>query len=239
MRHIEEEQFEYVRYAFEHDTMHFQIGIDDDEKAKIKAIICAAKANPIENEYPDYLSESATIELFAVTSSIVKRKGGSTHTREKRIYDKKVVAEQQTILRMPIKNENEFSKQYGWLFDRPKHSHELLIESFKRNWDNHMKSHIKYPKKKPIAIFVISYTDVALSAVDKATGNELLYQLSCDKELLDFINDNSELIDYVVFETPFCVEVIKTTVPSDCYKNHLVFKENMIRIATVMHRIKL
>jgi len=239
MRPREEKQFNCIKAAFLDDRAHFHVGINEAEKTKLKEIINNAKPNPNEYDYPDYLTDIATIELFEITSSKVKRKGGSTQTREKKKYDKEVLAEQQEILRTHAKNKDDYYKQYGWRFSRPEHSHEFLKSSFENNFNNHLESLKKYEGNQSIAIFAVSYTDMALSGTDGNAGVEIIYQLSLDKDLLDFINGNSEYVDYVIFESPFCVEVIKTIVPSDLYKKDLVFKENNIGIATVMHRVKL
>lgn len=238
MRYREIQLFNIIKTAFISDNVFFSVDISEAEKDQLRTIVSNAVQNPNENDYPDFLDETGTIELFEITSSKVKRKGGSAQIREKKKYDHRVMGEQLEILRRPIESEDDYLKQYGWEFDRPKHSHNYLIESLKKNWDKHTKSLKKYSGGQNVSIFAIGYFDMALSAIDKEVDRETDYKLSYDSDALQFLNANAEDIDFVIFATQFYVEVIKTSVPYDCYPKQLCFKENNVGTATIMHRVR-
>ena len=111
MRNREIQLFNIIRAAFINGKVYFSLGFSESEASQLREVVSNAIPNPNNNEYPDFLTETATIELFEITSSIVNRKGGAAQIREKKQYDRKVMEEQLDIISYPVESEDDYSRQ--------------------------------------------------------------------------------------------------------------------------------
>ncbi|CAH2247230.1 hypothetical protein ACOSJ1_CBNAJBGD_02686 [Enterococcus faecium] len=106
----------------------------------------------------------------------------------------------------------------------PEHSYKDLINSFKKNFVNHIKSLEKYDPKEKIGIFLIDYGDdgalsmaeLSLEGVNELYAGDLVrqekldsYRLTRDKKLLDWLYEFKDKLQYVIFLTRTNVEIIK------------------------------
>ena len=108
--------------------------------------------------------------------------------------------------------------------DNPEHNHTFLIKSFEQNWTNHINSLHNYTGKKDVGIFLIEYSDYALSMVENVYEGWIdgmsqgdmreqeefhCYRLTRDKVLLDFIYKYRDEIKYVIFVYQDGFEIIR------------------------------
>lgn len=113
----------------------------------------------------------------------------------------------------------------SWAFQNPTHSHDFLMDSFKKNWGRHLASSKKYSGEKEIGIFIVEYTEIALAMcenvychwIDGMAQGDMReqesfkeYRLSRDKKLLKYIYGFKSAIKYVVFVNSARCEVICT-----------------------------
>ena len=192
------------------DSCRFAMSYEDD--LIIEDALSNAKPNPQISSFPDFVFEGGFIEHFQVTSSYENRKG-STMQRENseliRDFNKKVEEATENlapdcITIQSVSSHNLWHKQ---------HSYEYFVDSFRSNFENHLVSMRKYSGNKKHGIFLIEYTDSALcmtkryatylmlevSYGDLLTRENPAYRLSRDIDLLRYIYDKSDEIEFVIF----------------------------------------
>lgn len=174
------------------------------------------KAEPNKNlsNFPDFTFDKGFIEHFKVTSSKTNKKG-STHLKKENNFKRKVELE---AMKLKEKWSNDFSDgevhSQQWAMEYPEHSYHYFYESFTSNWKNHIESMKKYNGNKDISIFMIEYTDLALTMyedvfedwIDGMSNGDLrepenveFYRISRDKGLLNYIYEFKDVMKYVVF----------------------------------------
>ena len=126
------------------------------EKSSIRNIIISAKRNKEPQKFPDFLLPNGFIEHFQITSSKTIRKG-SKQEREMAQY----LQGNERIIKNSVGDEDviafrSFTTQY------PKHSRHYLLESLKKEWDNHINHLNKYKGNKDLSIFMLQYNDACL-----------------------------------------------------------------------------
>lgn len=196
------------------DCYKSYFGLLEEDRTEIEEILRITQPNKKASEFPDFIFNNGFIEHFQVSSSKTTRKG-ATQAKEMNCFISKVSRETEKIEQewndIPSFDEVR-SKQ--WIMENPEHSHAYLVESFKNSWDKHMESREKYAGNKSIGIFMIEYSELALSMcenvyVDWINGMSQgdmreqerfrCYRLSRDKELLNFIYQYKEQLKYVIF----------------------------------------
>lgn len=199
-------------------------GLLEKDRDEIEKIMKNTKPNSNLNNFPDFTFDDGFIEHFQITSSKTTRKG-SEHIKEMSCFDAKVKQETEEIKHEWNKTPS-FNKVRAkhWSIENPQHSHEYLIKSFERNWNNHLKSLEKYKGNKEVGIFMIEYMEFALSMsenvyanwVDGMTHGDMrepekfkCYRLSRDKKMLNFMYEYRNQIKYVIFVYCNGFEIIK------------------------------
>ena len=215
---------EYLRYCNPDFNQNY-FGLLEDDRIEFSNIIRTVKANPSSSKFPDFIFGDGFIEHFQITSSQTTRKG-ATHTRKESDFWCKAdnsIKEREGEWNEAPSYDKVCSE--SWVFQNPIHGHTLLMESFKKNWEQHIKSSEKYGEEKKIGIFMIEYPEKALAMFEDiyCNCNEGMafgdmrkpekfdeYRLSRDKELLKYIYDFRCLIKYVIFLNLGRCEVIRT-----------------------------
>ncbi len=187
-----------------------------------------AKSNPQRSAFPDFVFEGGFIEHFQVTSSFENRKG-STMKREfsemERNFNQKVEKATENLPTDCITIQS-VSSQHLW---HKQHTYKNFTDSFKNNFEHHLQSMSKYSGNKEHGIFLIEYSDSALCMTKKYPADIMIgvsygdlltkenpsYRLSRDIELLRYIYDKKDEIEFVIFvdENGFhgtWIDVIKT-----------------------------
>ena len=205
----EQKCLDIVKAMF-NDNCRFAMSYEDD--LIIENALANAKPNPQSSSFPDFIFEEGFIEHFQVTSSYENRKG-STMEREnselRRDFDRKAMEATEDlppdcITIQSVSSSNLWHKQ---------HSYEYFVESFKSNFENHLLSAHKYTGNNEHGIFLIEYADSALCMTKKYASDLMLevsygdlltrenpaYRLSRDIDLLKYIYEKRNEIEFVIF----------------------------------------
>ena len=207
----EDEQrcLDIVKAGF-NDECRFAMSYEDD--LIIKDAFSKAQPNPQSSLFPDFVYEDGFIEHFQVTSSYENRKG-STMEREnselERNFNKKKIEATENL---PLDCITIQSVSSSNLWHR-QHTYENFVDSFRKNFENHLQKVHKYTGNKQHGIFLIEYADSALCMSKKYAADLLLdvsygdlissenpaYRLSRDIDLLKYIYDKRDDIEFVIF----------------------------------------
>lgn len=197
-----------------------ELGLDNNDDEIILNAFKKAKRNEEKTKFPDFVFNSGFIEHFEITSSKQGKKGSKQKeedAKEKREYREEI---QDFLNKKPEKLCSP--ETYSYTYQRKsKHSHENLINSLKKNIEKHNNSQKKYVGSKDVKIYLIHYSDVALTTFEKLSKEDINldheqissneYLIQYDKEALNALYFNKEYIDYVVFITCFDYRVIKVS----------------------------
>ena len=216
---VSDDEFLKCPYVYEaHGRGHLFFGMTLEEIRNFENVFRCARPNPNLNDFPDFVSDKGIIEHFQVTSSQTSRRGGSEHQRKHAEFQKKVDAEEATLIEKMQQSPSPYEVQsvkHG--FQYPQHSYQDFCESFKKCWEHHASRIDTYKGNKDTTIFMIEYLDGALHMCENFTVSDLkkdafwgdmlrqekyaYYRLSLDKELLNYIYTFKNKVDYVVLVT--------------------------------------
>lgn len=184
-------------------------GLSDVEYVELKERLKKAKPNGNSNDFPDFICDEGFIEHFAVTSSSETRKG-SKEKAETVMFEKRNCA--RFSKRMEKKDAEETIKHFSNRKIKG-HSHDNIIKSIKKNWKKHIESYDNFSGCKEHGIFLLEYGDQgALETMEKtAKGYKhyWTYRLNTDKELLKWLYDYKNKVEYILFMSQESIEVIK------------------------------
>lgn len=200
-------------------------GLSENDRDFLLRMFEETIPNPSLSEFPDFIFEEGYIEHFQITSSKMSRKGSKHKKEEQEFY--RTVEKDVAELQCEWNNNPDFEnvRSQTWTHNNPEHSYQNLVDSFKRNWESHIRSAQKYLGCKKNGVFLIEYSEIALSMYENMyTGwpsglsngdmrypeKHTLYRLSRDKNLLRYIYDYKDIIQYVVFVNNQNCEIIKT-----------------------------
>lgn len=208
---IEKECFDYVKNeVITQGRFCYACSVKDEDI--VENAFKASVPNPIWNKFPDFLFDGGFIEHFEVTSSHSNRYG-STMRREFDKLNKDIESKEKAL--MSEMNETPCYEGKTITSDtwHSKHTYDEFCISFKRSWENHIDKLNKYSGDKNIGIFMIQYNDSALvmhpiypDVKTELYYGDLLkrldyigYRLTHDSEMLEYIYQFREKIQYVVF----------------------------------------
>ncbi|ALS02042.1 hypothetical protein ATZ33_11795 [Enterococcus silesiacus] len=191
-------------------TKEMCFGVSDNEYEQLKIWLGSAVPNENSNAFPDFIFEGGFIEHFAVTSSSENRKG-SKHKAEMTRFEKGNFDKFSKAINEKEKGETvkHFSnKTYAG------HSHENIVNSIKKNWNKHVDSLEKYEGIKEHGIFLIEYADTFAMETAEIIGNQISevydsYRMNTDKELLEWLYNYKEKIEYIILFNVSSLEIIK------------------------------
>ncbi len=219
-----QELSDYTAYM-DGDVFPHLYGVTPNDLSRLSVLLGTAKENPKPSEFPDFISASGFIEHFEITASITNRKG-STHRREHAGFEQRVRQSEELIREQLDRNEGMdtvLSKTDSyWYHDR---SYANLVSSFQTVWSDHCRHLDKYGKDNGLRAFMVEFQEGGLGMCENVYetckglsfgdlreqqrfGN---YRLSRDKALLNWIHENSNGVDYVIFVGIEAVEIIKIT----------------------------
>lgn len=199
-------------------------GLLENDREEFESVLKVAQPNPDASRFPDFIFENGFIEHFQVTSSAVTKKGAK-HTKKENEFRRKVDADTEKLKEEWNETPSfDAVRSKSWAFTNPTHSYEFLVDSFKHNWEHHMGSYAKYTGSKQIGMFMIEYPEFALEMrenvyqdwIDGMSQGDMReqekfkeYRLSRDKNLLQYIYQFKDEIQYVVFLNHMRIEVIR------------------------------
>lgn len=222
---VSDDEFKNTRKFFVNPDCHKPyFGLLKRDQAEFENILRTAKANQDANAFPDFVFDNGFIEHFQITSSKTNKKG-SVHKKEESEYERKVESEiKETTQEWNEAPNHDEGCSKTWVHENPEHNHEYLIESFKSNWEHHLESCNKYKGSKEVGIFMVEYSEFALSMLENVYQNWIkgmsrgdmrepekfiCYRLSRDKRLLNYIYEFKDIIKYVIFINCDGFEVIR------------------------------
>ena len=168
----------------------------------------SAKPNPKPNDFPDFVFDVWFIEHFQVTSANETSKG-----------DKHKIAEAQ-FEKDSQEHFDRVKEEYlnstpipGTIttdvleMDSPEYSYENFIQSFKKNFENHINSLGQYDGDKSVGIFLVEHTNAKITiwCDGKFAG---FYLIKCDKDLLSYLNGFADKLKYLIYLCHDSYEVI-------------------------------
>lgn len=163
------------------------------------------------SKFPDFIFEGGYIEHFKVYTSKENR-NGAEQGRAENEFEKEIKTklEQQTeeCLQSPLNSEivvNEYE------MTAPEYSYEHFVESFKRNFEKHINSLEKYSGEKTNGIFLIESEGGRIKVVENSEFKEF-YRLQYDKDILEYLYQYTDVLQYVVFLQNESYEILKLSV---------------------------
>ena len=199
-------------------------GLLKNDIDEINDILKTAESNEKLSEFPDFVFKNGFIEHFQITSSKANKDGAKQLEELSRFKNK--VEKATKILEEEWNDNPDCNKirSESWAMKYPKHSYEYLCDSFKKSWENHIESYNKYTGNKHIGVFMIEYSDLALTMYENVYADWIygmvngdfrepekiqIYRLTRDKNLLKYIYSFKENLKYVFFVYGKDCEIIK------------------------------
>ncbi len=194
-------------------------GMVFDDIQEIFNALVSVKPNPESNKFPDFLLDNGFIEHFQVTSS-VENKSGSKKAEFEATFKREIKAEQEEFRKRCEENAVPGqSDSISWSRKDVEHSYENFQKSLAANIKNHLESLDKFEGEKKLKIFLIEYSDFGLEMMEQLPDNLLYlgvqpehlwrYKLSKDKNVLKYLYEFKDKIDYIILEDNEDCEIIK------------------------------
>ena len=210
----EQNCFELIKANLDKDIYFAMSHIDRDS---IKDVFESASPNPDNSSFPDFVFNGGFIEHFRVTSSDVSRKGSKMERERADIskdFQKRAKEASEDLPEDSLSIISVGTPQF-W---HKTHTYENFVRSFKTNLEHHLESMVKYSGNKECKIFMVEYNDSALLMNKKVPRDLMLnvtygdlvkrecpaYRLSRDIDLLQYIYEKKEQIDYLIFVDDNC-----------------------------------
>lgn len=208
---IEKNCFDYLKsVVLSNNNICYVCSVKD--RSLIENIFQTARPNPEPSKFPDFIFDGGFVEHFEVTSSHSNRKGSKMKIEQYRLQKEAETKEEELKSEMNVTPcyEGKTIMTDTW---HSKHSYDDFCLSFKKNWENHIYSLDKYAGDKSTGVFMIQYNDSALvlDAVFPDLKTEIYYcdllkrpqyrgyRLTHDSDMLEFIYQHKENIQYVAF----------------------------------------
>lgn len=202
-------------------------GITESEWEEFRQLLLSVESNDSSSKtvFPDFISENGFIEHFHVTSGNSSRKGYDITKEESKMQKSHNNFMKNISDNLPKDNNgNILFSQHHTSFWRKNDSVDNFHKSFKVCWEDHIDHLRDYAGNKHISCFMISSDDVlavyehledenGVGFGDLSRTDRINFCLSYDYELLDYIYDYRDEIDYVIYYNTFrgYVEVIKVS----------------------------
>ena len=198
-----------VKNEFNWECCH---GVFEDDLNVIKNLIESVVPNDTANKtvFPDFVCNKGFIEHFHVTSGKSNRKGYDITKEESKMAQSHEQFMENVTNSLPEQNQEVLFSQHHTSFWRSGDSIINFHNSLKKAWDNHIKSLKAYDGEKGISCFLVSSDDVI--AVKENTVDEqgvfygdllstrkMPYSLAYDNEMLDYLYNYKDIIDFVVY----------------------------------------
>ena len=198
-------------------------GLYKNDIGDIAFAIRNAKKNN-KTTFPDFILNNGFIEHFKFTASRQNRKG-SKQMQEQKFFEKQISPEQEEFKKYCDKNlQIGESIQKTWSRKSCEYSYENLVKSFKTNWENHIKKLENYKGNKTLKIFLVENNEFSIEMCEdiyenypqnmrqgygKKSEHFYMYRLSRDKDMLNYIYNYKDVLDYVIYYYGENVEIIK------------------------------
>lgn len=205
----QEKILNFIKEAFLNSNQNsnytdYEHGLTTNDENEFLQLLSSVKSNDSENktEFPDFISEIGFIEHFHVTSGESNKKGYDITKEESKIQKEHI-----NLIQSKLSDSLEKIKSS---FTRGNDSIENFHKSFKTCWEDHINHLNKYTGNKHISCFLISSDDNFEIREHPNDKNDLYFGnlgrenkkdfcLAYDYELLDYIYNYRNQIDYVIY----------------------------------------
>lgn len=222
----DDDLMEHIRDYIQYHRDSFY-GVVFEDIVKIFQVINTSKENVKASEFPDFVCENGFIEHFEITSSNETRKG-STKKIDQFLFNKDIIPKIEEFNRSCDNMEVGETRSESWSKKDVSHSYENLTKSFKNNLTKHIGSADNYSGKKDLKIYLVEYGDFGIEMCEDIGSNPEYYarnkrkpdhcwnyRLSRDKNMLRYIYDYKDDIDYIIMNYHDYCEIIKVVnIPS-------------------------
>lgn len=179
----------------------------------LKQVFKTANPNPQSSVFPDFICEKGFIEHFRVTSSKETRKG-SEELQIKADFDKACKKEFEEIEKQPltfsVPIEMQATTKRMPFLDC---SYDNYIKSFKKNWEHHIESLENYEGRINTGVFLIEHTGAPI-IIKKHDKFQNFYHLQMDKDLLNYLYEYKDMIQYVLYcHSEYCDVICLKRIP--------------------------
>lgn len=203
---IEQRCLDYVRNNLSKEVC---FGVSDQQYVELEKYLKDAELNKSSSKFPDFIFKNGFIEHFSVTSSFEGRKGAKQKSVSSNLKNK---SEKAFLNKLEDSEVNTVITQSSpQLFED--HSHINVINSIQKNWKKHMKSYESYSFQCKHGIFLLEYIDINLQTAicreDKPADIFESYRISADKDLLKWIYNFKEKIEYLILFNSLSIEIIR------------------------------
>lgn len=172
--------------------------IDKTDLMKIQRVLAQVVANKESNNFPDFVFERGLVEHFQVSSAKETKKGSEFNKADddfrKDCQEKHEQAKKDWLVTL-ISNK---MKTDVYEMEQIDCSFENFVKSFKKNFENHLKSLKLYEGSKNISVFLIELVGVGIF-MKFNNGVTQLYALSADKEMLLYLQQYKEQVHFIIF----------------------------------------
>lgn len=209
-----------IKEHLENGAMFY--GMSREDCDRIEKMFLSAVPNSRSSEFPDFICNGGFIEHFQISSGRMTKKGSLHKQNEAKYnndYETGLEEFKAKIDEEPIMG---VCRSYSLDMEYKEHSYENLVCSMEKTFEHHIDSMHKYNNGANIGVFLIEYSEMALSMFEDryAEMNGLQvgdfhkpehfsdYRLSRDKNMLDFIYKYRQEIQYIVYLSRTSVEII-------------------------------
>lgn len=233
------------------DSFH---GVVYEDIVEVFQAINTSKENVKLSEFPDFIFEKGFIEHFEITSSKESRKGSAREIDQFR-FNKKIMLEIEEFNKSCNDMKAGEIKSKSWIRKDVPHSYENLKESFKNNLTKHISSADNYSGEKDLKIYLVEYGDFGIEMCEDIDSNPNYfaknkrkpdycwnYRLSKDKNMLRYIYNYKDKINYIIMNYHDYCEIIKVaSIPSIIkympYDYIITDRVNIIKSSRVNSRV--
>lgn len=200
-------------------------GITEEEKKSLITLIKSAKdTDDKTTTFPDFIGENGWIEHFKVTSSQSSKKGYESNINHAEMMRS---IEQQIDEKKQDKNRTDYP--FSASSTRENDSLENYRKSLMTSWKKHYQSYKKRQQELEdfkTGVFLIESDDIFLQVSKfKDMRNGIIedynipFEIVYDKKIMDFIQQYSSDIQYVIFAGSRIVKILKISSIPDIIKN--------------------
>lgn len=190
------------------------VGMEFKDIKKVFIAIKNCNPNPNLSKFPDFVFKDGFIEHFEITSSKETRKGSAKKIDEFE-FDKEINPQIKDFNQLCENMEIGESREKSWSRKDVCHSYDNLKESFYNNFKKHLISFDNYEGIQNIKIYMIEYSDYGLEMMEnvcdetKEPKHLWDYRLSKDKNMMKFIYQYKNKVDYIIMNYKDSCEIIK------------------------------
>jgi hypothetical protein len=188
---------------------------EDQNNTRLLSFLNKATANPESSLFPDFLFDGGFIEHFQVSAANENRKGSAHNIAVndfERESDTAFEQEKNDFLQSPPRKNPVIGtydlKVVTHEMTCPEYSYESFVKSFKRNFEKHIRHLQDYSGDKTNGTFLIEFVGARVTIM-RNNCFSAFYRLAVDRELLTYINQYAESLNFIIFVSTDSYEILE------------------------------